>query len=373
MESWDLFDTLVAGRHLEHTGDFVGELYPIAEAIARVKPDDIIISDYYTHEAAEAVLRNVTRLPNKLIVTPDSKRTGALWDEMRGKVERHHGDNPVGDFEQPKLRGISAELMEAHKLTAVEQMIWDNSMPGLAYVLREARLRTWHDRFRPLQLLQIEINFPLLVMAAIKLHEFAVAKGARTLLMSARDCCLWVDLQRVICDRLKGGYTVEYFPSSRDCRNNPSDTYMRELNDRLKQSTVLVDVTGTGESLTRLLLKSQFPETPVFIVFHYAWRYEIGIDLKNVFGLAPFFHPRLEGINSAMHSQYIDWYKMKPAKFDWEREEISVMHRAFKTALGAFSHCDTPIYSADIFENLLKFLPEFVGNNLDFLPRDGEE
>jgi hypothetical protein len=45
VNSWDLFDTLAAGRNPEAPAGDQREHLPIAENVAKVEPDDIVISD----------------------------------------------------------------------------------------------------------------------------------------------------------------------------------------------------------------------------------------------------------------------------------------------------------------------------------------
>src|SRR5208282_1588553 len=118
-----------------------------------------------------------------------------------------------------KEAGIDAELINTSKITATELFLIDNGMEGLAMAMREARLRTYNAKFRALELIQTQLNFPILVLAAICLHQIAEEKKAKILLMTARDCCLWTQLQKHICERLGGHYDCEYFPSSRVTRN----------------------------------------------------------------------------------------------------------------------------------------------------------
>lgn len=356
MNSWDLFDTLVACREGGPAGEHVESLFPIAETIARVKQDDLIVSDYYTYEAAEKVLRQVTGLSNKLVVSQHGKFEGVIWP-MLPKIDRHHGDNPTGDYEQPMKFGIPSELINLTQLTELERSMVDFGIPSLGMACREARLRTWHPKFRALQLLQVSANFPVLMMAGMALHRFVEKRKIKRVLMTARDCCLWVDLQKDLCNRLHGKYEVEYFPSSRVCRLTPSVRYMSELNSRLAERAVLVDVGGTGESMATLIEKSDYPRTPGFLIGKYFWRYDERVKLNNIHALTQYFNGGiLEFTNTAKHGMYLDWDKMTEIDFDWNREEICVMHDAFQDARRIMRLYPLPEYRLDWLNCLLGFM-----------------
>jgi len=371
-ESWDLFDTLVACRPFDRAGEHLSELYPIAETIARVRPNDLIISDFYKAQwgDAERVLREVAGLSNQFIVTDGDKFSGAIWPGLKGRTAMHHGDHPISDVQRPRDAGINAELITASSQTPAEEVLNSAGMSGLAVACREARLRTWHPRFRQLQLLHIEHNFPILVLASIALHMFAEEHSAKILLMSARDCCLWVDLQKDICERLGGHYEVEYFPSSRVVRNVPSAKYTAELNSRLAKGAVIVDVGGTGKSIARLLEKSPAPLTPGFLITKYGWTNIDGygpINTDRVLGLTSISDNILEDINCAKHGMYLDWDETAKTTFDWNREEVTVMHDAFNVARLALRGQPLPAYNADVLGRLIHSARPAAGNSLAFI------
>lgn len=366
---FDLFDTLVACRQNDRAGEHLDSLYPIKENVDRVRPNDIVISDYYTDIGAEAALL-VTGLKNELIVTDGDKMNGKLFPKLKDRIVKHHGDHPIADVQRPKEAGIEAELITTSKVTAPEQFLIDKGMEGLAMACREARLRTYNAKFRALELIQIELNFPILVLAAIRLHEIAETRKAKILLMTARDCCLWTQLQKHICERLGGHYEVEYFPSSRVVRNVPSQRYMEELDRRLKLGGIIVDVGGTGKSVARLLLRSSYSQTTGLVICKYNWTNIDGygpIDTRNIIGLTNISDNMLENVNVAQHDMFVDYDQMAKTDFDWNREEIRVMHDAFNAALAALPHQPLPPYRQDVLEHLIRSVRPMVGHNLDFL------
>jgi hypothetical protein len=372
VHSWDLFDTLVAARPLSPAGDHISTLYRIAEIVSRVAPDDIVVSDYYNLQNAEYALREVAGLSNQLILTDSDKWNGSIWPRLSG-VSHHHGDNPVADFQRPKEHGIEAELIELSKPTIIETYLISVGMQGLALCCREARLKTTHSGFRELQLLQVQANFPLLVLAAVELHQYVVSHGIQRVLMCSRDCCLWVRLQHIVCERLGGEYTMEYIPSSRICSNVPTANYLHELNTRLDVPTVIVDVGGTGKSLSRLVARSVAPNTRIFLLTRYSW-VDIDaygpIDLTQVHSFLDLSNNTMESVNVATHNMYVDWDTQLPTSFDWNREEVRVMHEAFLVACDALQHYPIPnpsFFNKEVAAVLFQKVNNDTAYHLDFL------
>ncbi len=367
MNSFDLFDTLVACRNADRAGEHLDELFPIAETVAQVKTGDIIVSDYYNvPDAARAY--SLTGLANELVVTDGGKADGSVWPSVKARgVSVHRGDNSHCDVDQPTKHGIGAELITVSNLTSDEQAVG-----SLGLAMREARLRTWHPRCRNLQLIQIEYNFPILVHASLALHELAVKLGVKHLLMSARDCFLWQDLMRDIRERLGGTYEIEYFPGSRVVRNNPSPRYMHELNKRLAEGAIIVDVGGTGKSIARLVKRSEFPNTPGFLITRYPWSNLDGypaIDTSNVHSLAEVNDDVHERANSADHGMPLDWDVIHPNDF-WKKEEFVVMRAAFDAARAALRLQPLPKYDSKALERMRREFWSRVGRDLEFVTQE---
>jgi hypothetical protein len=366
--SWDLFDTLIAARTNPAAGDaHPSEWIPIAENIARVAPDDIIISEYYLDQIPKAKLAvALTGLTNKLYVTDRGKSDGTIWAEL--KPTKHHGDNPNTDVASPQAHNIPAEHIQSSRLTEAEAYIAQIGLPEIALACREARLRTWHPEFRAMQLLQIDYNFPVLLVAALILHTFA--QKHNLVLMAARDCCMWVHLQKEIRDRLNGEYEIEYWPSSRFCRNKPSETYMREFNARLAKGALLVDGSGTGYSIARLVAKSEYPNTPALLLTQYSPEYVLDTDrpdTSNIKGLIHISDHIIELASFPNEGIYTDWNVTNDLGFDWDCEEIRVAHRAFEVARAVLAEYSLPerVNSEQLSQLFLRVRPA-MGDTINF-------
>jgi hypothetical protein len=330
MRSFDLFHTLAASRTGMNAGEaLVEDHIPIAENIAKVQPEDIIISDYHTPSKARQILQDVCGLSNPLICTEDGKFTGKVWEGL--KLEGHLGDNPHADIATPKAHGIPAEYTTAWQPTDQEKQFGD-----LGWIMREARLRTWNPdpKLRALQLHQIERNFPLLYLVAQKL-DAKMREGYTRLLLCSRDCYLL----HLLMKRLFGGsYDIEYFYTSRLTRYRPSETYAAYAKERLSDKTLVVDMNGSGKSLK--YMTDMFGGTPMLVCGIGA---VVPVLVSN--GIR-------ETSNLAMHPMVADVVDGRPVyanptNQDWRKSEILVMHEAFKECLVATRGFITPQYTLD--------------------------
>ena len=341
MKSWDCWDTLIARRTVKDVHDETDNVFPIAENIAKVRPEDILVSDYYDKAFLQRAIPAIAGLHNKLIVTEDGKQTGRIWPMLRRLgVTEHFGDNPHSDVASPTAYGISGVLSTVAKFTPIEQTLSDAGLIGLARCIREARLTQYCAKDRNLQLLQTQINFPLLFIASIVLHR---DHPADRFLLSSRDCFLWHKALEFVRDLHKDCYEVVYFQTSRLARVFPSPSYLRYV--RALLPAVIADVGGTGWSLQRLLEHADRPDTPVVLITRYVadelrLQYEaIGKTRNNgnlsVLLRSPAPQGHLEGMNLAAHAMYSDPPQtFNPLCLDWERmPEIQVMHTTFFAVL----------------------------------------
>jgi hypothetical protein len=139
MKRYDAWDTLIARRSIKDIHSEEGNIIPIAENIAKVGPDDIIVSDYYNENLLKQIILDIG-LKNRLIVTEDGKNTGRIWSLLPGVTE-HLDDNGIVLSKLPKM--IKPVLTDLSTFTKNEASLLP-VFPGLAKTMREARLRTWN-------------------------------------------------------------------------------------------------------------------------------------------------------------------------------------------------------------------------------------
>jgi hypothetical protein len=344
MRSFDLFGTLIAGAATNIPDGDQEHHFPIAENIAKVQPGDIVVSDYYDEAKALRLLRDVAGLTNRLIVSEDGKRSGRIWRLLPGVTE-HLGDNQHSDVDSPTRAGIKGIRTDLAKWSKNENALL-NVLPNLAKTMRATRLRTWDadPLQRQRQLLQIQANYPLLYCASLLLHR---QLKDETVLMSSRDCYLWTSLLFWIAQQTNAKYRPTYWYTSRLCRESPSPAYLEGLAELLTNA-VIVDVAGTGRSLSRLLDRVGKPDTPIYLLYQYNQRF-----MEQAYGPAKLgniktFLPNIQGANleranMARHAMILDSTQdnkpitvFNPCNIDWlSMPEIKVQHEAFGFCLDA--------------------------------------
>jgi hypothetical protein len=372
VKSFDAWDTLIARRSVADQHNETGNVFPIAENVAKVEPGDIITSDYYDEDLLKQLIPAVTGLTNRVIVTEDGKISGRIWKLLPGVTE--HLDDNVNVLRKVHEAGIVRRLTTLSDFTKNEAALM-SVFPNLAKTMREARLSTWHadPLQRQRQLAQIEANFPMLYLASLLLQKQLTDQ---TVLMSSRDCLAWFVLQSLIAARTGAKYQVKYFFTSRVARAFPSPAYLAAVNELLPNS-VIVDLCGTGWSLSRLLERTSYPNTPIWFLLRYNYKpleqeyQRIGrINLLNINELTQTsLHPNLERINLADHPMTVDIHDGKPevwnpCNIDWQMPEIKVQQEAFGSCLRAAEyyplHLDaTEQQIQDALEQTFKWIGEY--------------
>lgn len=234
------------------------EVIPIAENLQRVSDGDLLISDMYLSEThIRDLLRRAGLQKNVgLFVSAHGKSSGAVWPKVadRFSLAEHLGDNLHSDVEMPRRHGLAASHTSAWAPTDVERWLLDLGLTDLAEVIREARLRTWHADpvLRQVQLLQIQLNLPILILSTLRLARTAERIGAERILFSSRDCNMWIQLYETMAKTLGGASEASYFYTSREARIRPSEDYQSYARERLSRRALVVDLCGTGWSMSNL-------------------------------------------------------------------------------------------------------------------------
>jgi hypothetical protein len=327
--SFDMFDTLIAGRNIKiAAGNQLGQ-FPIAENVAKVKPGDIIVSDYEHPEKVEAHLRALG-LNNKAVVTPCGKYDGFVWSTLPFKPETHTGDNHHADVVSPTTYGIKGVQVTQHKLTEAEQKLIDFGFFNLAMCCREARLTTWSQAHRDIQVCQTNYNFPALFLASVLLQR---KHPTGALLFSARDCFMWVELMQRMYQR------GVYWYTSCHARLNADENYHRYIRSFDKgDGVVLVDLSGSGNSFSKLpqyrsvlmykpLRTNEANSIPALFQSADAWRLE-------QCNRAP--HRKCMGVDDNLQPVWLDRYCATPIT----KTIIDQQMYSFKVAMDAMKHYD---------------------------------
>ena len=378
MNSFDFFDTLVARRHIfpftdesdPQLGHEEQELIPIMANVQLVRPEDIIVSDFYApQEWMQAQLRRVTGLDNEVIVSRDGKQTGRVWEQLRhqGRLPyRHMGDHQLLDVDGPMHHGIMTELTSISRPSDAERHYIDQGLPSLAYLIREARLTCNDPKYPEVRYSQTQANFPMLLLASVLLSRWVDDNRLTRVLISGRDGYLWYLLLSEVLN-----VDVRYFMTSRVCRVNPSEDYLEYAMSQVNELTGIVDLCGTGYSLRRLMEIEPRLRRPVFLLAWYGdgqnSEYEALKDTEN---WAPDYIlntslSELEIANYANQNMVIDVVSGLPTvlrtDFDWVGcRQIDTARNAFETAIRALSNYPNLIDQLTLLSD--DFLTFEVGN-----------
>jgi hypothetical protein len=235
-------------------------LFPIREHCREVGPYDAVVSDMYLPvEWLDGIVHKICGVaPRRLYVSSHGKRNGTVWGTIRETmtITEHVGDNPVTDQASAQAAGIPVRLATVARRSEIEHKLAAAGFSPLSNLIREARLTTWHDdpALRRAQIAQVQINFPLLFLATLHLRKLCAVQGWDHILMSGRNCYLWHDLYQCMRHLLPDAPTATYFYTSRVSSAHPSPSYLAYFAEQcVGRHNVVVDMCGTGWSLTRLI------------------------------------------------------------------------------------------------------------------------
>ncbi len=152
---------------------------PIQENLAKLRHGDVLISDMYMPEPIIRDLLNAAGLDKRvgLVVSTQGKRQGHIWPKVATHfaIGRHLGDNPLSDLEMPIRFGIAAQHTDASAPTLIENWLAQQGLPALSLFIREARLRTWHEEPSFRNLQKIQVQLNLPILLLSSIQLLRVA------------------------------------------------------------------------------------------------------------------------------------------------------------------------------------------------------
>jgi len=241
-------------------------IFPIAEIVSIVNPDDIIISDMYLpYSFLKRILEEKCGLDNALYLSNYGKHKKQVWPTILEKyrLREHLGDNPHADVESPAAFGIPGRLVTISRWSAAEEILNDAGLTTYAQAARETRLQAHHrdPQTRNALQAQIGVNIPLMILGALWIRICAEDFGADRVLAASRDCNLWHRLLASNHFARAGIPSSLYVQMSRKLCYSNSDAYEAYLRSRLGDRTLLVDLVGTGRSLRRIVQRLELQDT----------------------------------------------------------------------------------------------------------------
>lgn len=231
---------------------------PVADAIAQVQDDSLLITDMYLPEPVIRRLLGRAGLPSHLALlrSASGKRSGRVWSALAaaGTPLSHLGDNAVADVQQAQAHGIQARLTTQTLPTPTEAALVAAGLPRLAEALRVARLGTPRGELSDdLVRLQSELNLPVLLISALHLLVTAGELPQLRLLFSARDARYLQAVYDALAAVLPGRHpSSHYWYSSRLARTGGDADYHAYCRELIGPAAWLVDLCGTGASVIAL-------------------------------------------------------------------------------------------------------------------------
>jgi hypothetical protein len=219
--------------------------FPIQENIDRVRHGDLLISDMYLPACDILSLVRSVGLDKQVTLyqSNSGKRTGDVWRRIRGKKpDLHLGDNNISDVEIPKLFGIKCEIYKNAELTDFEMYLLNSSLPSVAFLMRELRLRGRPNTYWTFYYIACQLNLPWLFVTA----EILRRKTAGPKVFLGRDCQL---LYYIYKNYFEYSY---YLPFSRKLAYGQPKESLRYLLTHAPASAHYIDLGSTGGTWERL-------------------------------------------------------------------------------------------------------------------------
>lgn len=129
-----------------------GNAILIGDISEKITSADLLVSDMYLKPQQIRSLLNSAGFHKETMLyqSNSGKATGDFWRQIKTdgiQITRHRGDNPHADGAQPQAYGIKSALLNAHAPTAFESYLRRSGAELLARSCRELRLRVTANGF----------------------------------------------------------------------------------------------------------------------------------------------------------------------------------------------------------------------------------
>lgn len=229
-------------------------IFPIYSNIVKVKPEDIIVSDMYLPLDFLKKICEKYGIKNKIYVSNGGKSRGYIWDIIKKDgylIKTHYGDNINSDVLIPKRYGISTVPITNSDFTVNELKFATDIRKCMRYVrLQDPYLdptlsRIYQDN--------CQYNIPLLLYFCKAINDFVVGGDYKKILFSTRDCMYLY----TVFKKLYGSKDSSIFFTSRKCYFSDSPDYDEYVDSLKRGKTLVVDMQGTGNSFRRYFLNTR--------------------------------------------------------------------------------------------------------------------
>jgi hypothetical protein len=242
-------------------------VFPIRKYSDQVQDGDIIVSDMYLNALQLKELMHQAGIKQKvnIYVSCYGKYRENVWLKIPNfkEITLHTGDSSYNDVEKPKRLGIKTN--QAVTIFSEPEQFYAKYSPELAYWLRMQRLSNNLQPDGPTKLhyIQLEYNLPFLWASSHSLYDYFLREHLIKLLFMSRDGQMFIEVFK----KLHPEVPCEYIYISRDCLQSASESFFSYLNNRLRPSSALVDISASGGSLRAAIPNLSVPNPNLWTAF----------------------------------------------------------------------------------------------------------
>ena len=250
----------------------------IKENLEKVEDGDVLVSDMYLPEDLIQKMLRKAGLEKQvsIFLKAKGKRNGKVWREIIDKnikIGQHIGDNPHSDVYMAERYGIRANLYQSAHPSPVENALNEIGAKSLARVIRKIRLANhFEDPFKKeFYNSFVQGNIVILVTFSVFLLRILKQINVKQYLFSSRDCYYLHKIFRQFVRNCDFSVCSEYFFTSRLARVKCSEDYRSYLLHIVnkQRDSAIVDLAGTGLSLSYLFRKISEDFTLPIVFFHH--------------------------------------------------------------------------------------------------------
>lgn len=233
---------------------------PITAMQRRLTQESVLITDMYLPVPVirELLARAGVQRELPILISSHGKSGGSTWHYFaeQGIQCMHHGDNERSDVVNARQAGMRARFAPATRPTDFEALLLQRGAEQAARALRAARLQVDPEGLPDwLQRLQFNLNLPFLLVSVLDLLSEVRERGIERVLFASRDGRHLQAAFLALRDRFDDllGVQAHYWFTSRVARTRGSHDYVRYCEQMFEGRTAIVDLCGTGASITKLL------------------------------------------------------------------------------------------------------------------------
>jgi hypothetical protein len=334
-------------------------IVPITCNCLQVKNGDIIISDMYLSKEQLTIL--IQKNINKelfVFVSSGGKKNGTIWEVVKKQfnIIKHIGDNIHSDINMPKNYGIKTEHTIASLLHPLEDYLFKNYFE-FAKCIRKLKMKNpYQEKTIEHELYndQVLINIPLLLKFSYDIIELHKISNFDKILFTTRDCCL---LEKLFL-KISKNINIIHFHCSRMMFYCPSKDYIKYVKNIITKNSLIIDIQGTYSSGS-YFFSTNFGFTPRCHMLT-----GIGINDKLTYSFK-YISDILERINLCNEGTLIYYQGNKDIRAPTEHNPkfVDVIQKTFSTFLDEFDFTITFDYTKDFWQKYADSCVKHINSN----------